>query len=189
MQKGVMSQRGFSLIETAMALGVLTVGLLGAAAVITTGMQKVSSSPYDLIATQKAAEAIETVFSARDSHVLTWAQIRNVNGLSGTDGGIFLDGPLPVRLLGADGLFNTAVGATQAIETMKFPGPDQMMLTGDDITISLAGYTREIQVRDVAGEIDINGICDLRSITVIVTYKAGTTTRTYSLVTYISNYS
>ena len=187
--KGSMSQSGFSLIETAMALGVLTVGLMGAAAVITTGMQKVMSSPYDLIATQKATEAIETVFSARDSHVLTWAQIRNVLGASGTDGGIFLDGPQSIRLLGDDGLVNTAIAAAQPIETMRFPGPDQMMLTSDDIHISLAGYTREIQVRDVAGEVDINGICLLRSITVIVTYQAGTITRKYSLVTYISNYS
>src|ERR1700730_18825642 len=102
MRKDSVSQRGFSLIETVMALGVLTVGLMGAAAVITTGMQKVSTSPYDLIATQKAAEAIETVFSARDSHVLTWAQLRNVIGSQGTQRGIFLDGTAGVQLLGAD---------------------------------------------------------------------------------------
>src|ERR1700730_10968635 len=138
MRKDSVSQRGFSLIETVMALGVLTVGLMGAAAVITTGMQKVSSSPYDLIATQKATEAIETVFSARDSHVLTWAQIRNVLGASGTDGGIFLDGKQAFTLLGEVALFNTTAGATQPIETMKFPGPDQTMFTADDITISLA---------------------------------------------------
>src|ERR1700682_2752190 len=111
MLKGSMSsQSGFSLIETVMALGVLTVGLMGAAAVITTGMQKVSTSPYDLIATQKAAEAIESVFSARDSHVLVWANIRNVVG-TGSDGGIFLDGPQSIRLLGSDGLVNTAIAA------------------------------------------------------------------------------
>jgi prepilin-type N-terminal cleavage/methylation domain-containing protein len=183
------SQRGFSLIETIMALGVLTVGLMGSAAVITSGMQKIASSPYDLIATQKAAEAIESVFSARDSHVLTWAQIRNVNGVSGTDGGVFVDGPLPVNLVGPDGLVNTADDAGQPLESMVFPGPDQMMYTADDVTVTLAGYTREIQVRDVAGEIDVNGICNLRSVTVIVIYKAGTMPRKYTLVTYISNYS
>src|ERR1700680_2295312 len=107
MRKDPLSQRGFSLIETVMALGVLTVGLMGAAAVITSGMLKVSSSPSDLIATQKAAEAIESVFSARDSHVLVWAQIRNVLGVSGTDGGVFIDGPQPLKLPGPDGLVNT----------------------------------------------------------------------------------
>jgi prepilin-type N-terminal cleavage/methylation domain-containing protein len=183
------SQRGFSLIETAMALGVLAVGLMGAAAILTSGLNLVQSSPFDLIATQKAAEAVESVFSGRDSHVLTWAQIRNVLGVSGTDGGVFIDGPLPVKLSGADGLFNTADDAAQPIETMVFPGPDQLMNTADDITVSLAGMTRTVTIRDVPGEIDVNGVCDLRSITVIVTYQAGTMTRTYTLVTYISNYS
>ena len=75
------------------ALGVLTVGVLGAAAVLATGMQHLSSSPADVVVTQKAAQAIEAVFSARDSHKVTWAQIRNVKGASGSDGGIFLDGP------------------------------------------------------------------------------------------------
>jgi prepilin-type N-terminal cleavage/methylation domain-containing protein len=186
MEKNTLSQRGFSLIETVMALGVLTVGLMGAAAVITTGMQKVSSSPFDLIATQKAAEAIESVFSARDSHVLVWANIRNVVGL-GTDGGIFLDGPQSIRLLGSDGLFNTAIGAAQPVETMVFPGPDQILNTADDVTVSLAGYTREIKIRDVPGEIDVNGVSNLRSVTVTVIFQGGL--RKYTLVTYISNYS
>ena len=189
MRNNSLSQAGFTLIETVMALGVLTVGLMGAAAVVTTGMSKVTSSPYDLIATQKAAEAVESVFSARDSHVLVWANIRNVLGASGTDGGSFLDGPQPIRLLGSDGLFNTAVGASQPIETMVFPGPDQMMYTADDVTVSLAGYTREINIRDVPGEVDVNGISNLRSITVTVIFQAGPMQRKYTLVTYISNYS
>src|ERR1700730_2454770 len=103
MRKDPLSQRGFSLIETIMALGVLTVGLMGAASVITMGMSRVSSSPSDLIATQKAAEAIESVFSARDSHVLVWAQIRNVNGSSGADGGVFIDGAQRLTMVGPAG--------------------------------------------------------------------------------------
>ena len=39
---------GFSLVETMIALGVLTVGVLGAAAVLATGMQNLSSSPADV---------------------------------------------------------------------------------------------------------------------------------------------
>jgi prepilin-type N-terminal cleavage/methylation domain-containing protein len=189
MPKESLSQRGFSLIETAIALGVLTVGLMGAAAVLTSGLNIVQSSPFDLIATQKAAEAVESVFSGRDSHVLVWAQIENVLGASGSDGGVFLDGAQPIKLVGPDGLVNTADDATQPIETMVFPGPDQMMYTADDITVTLAGMTRAITIRNVPGEIDVNGICDLRSITVTVVYYAGTTARTYTLVTYISNYS
>ena len=71
------------------------------AAVLTLGMQKVTSSPGDLTATQKANEAIESVFSARDSQTVTWAQMKNVHGASGSDNGIFLDGPQPLR--SADG--------------------------------------------------------------------------------------
>ena len=183
------SQRGFSLIETAMALGVLSIGLMGAAAVITTGLNLVQTSPFDLIATQKAAEAVESVFSGRDSHVLVWAQIRNVLGSTGTDGGVFVDGPQPLKLVGPDGLVNTADDAAQPVESMVYPGQDQKMFTADDVTVTLSGYTREIQIRDVPGEVDVNGICNLRSITVTVIYQAGQTSRRYSLVTYISTYS
>jgi hypothetical protein len=184
-----LTSNGFSLLETIMALGVLTTGMLGAAAVLSTGMQQVASSPGDVIATQKATEAIESVFSARDSHVLVWAQLRNVNGASGADGGVFIDGPQPLKLTGPDGLVNTADDANQPIESMIFPGPDQIYGTADDQTVTLTGYTREIQIRDVPGEIDINNVTTLRSITVTVIYQSGTRSRTYSLTTYISNYS
>lgn len=172
-------QRGFSLIETMIAVGVLSVGLLGAAALLASGMQKIASSPRDLIATQKATEAIESVFSARDTHTLTWAQIQNVRGASGSDGGIFLDGPQPLRAPGADGLIDTADDG--AIETVVYPGPDQQFGTADDITVTLNGFTREIRIRDVEA--------NLRSITVIVVYQDGAATRTYTLTAYISSFS
>jgi prepilin-type N-terminal cleavage/methylation domain-containing protein len=174
------SERGFSLIETIIALGVLTVGLLGAAGVMAQGLQRVSSSPGDLIATQKASEAIESVFSARDSHVLTWAQIRNVHGAA-EDGGIFIDQAQQIRLAGPDGLVGTADDSTQPIESVQYPGPDQILNTLDDQKFTLNGYTREIKIRDVE--------TDLRSITVIITYKNGASTRSYTLTTYISNFS
>lgn len=172
-------ERGFSLVETMVALGVLATGLLAAAAVLSQGMQRIAGSPAQVIATQKAAEAIESVYSARDSHVLTWAQIRNVKGVSGSDGGIFLDGPQPLTKSGADGLVNTADDGP--IETVSNPGPDGVIGTSDDQVLSLTGYTREIAIRDVQN--------DLRSITVTVTYRDGSTTRTYVLTSYISNYA
>jgi prepilin-type N-terminal cleavage/methylation domain-containing protein len=173
------SDSGFSLIETVIASGVLAVGMLGAAAVFSHGMQKVTSAPGDLIATQKASEAIESVFSARDSHTLAWAQLRNVNGASGADGGIFLDGPRGLTTAGPDGLVNTADDGQ--VETITTPGPDQIYGTADDQVIPLGQYTREIRIRDVE--------LDLRSITVTITYLVGPETRRYTLTTYISNYS
>jgi type II secretory pathway pseudopilin PulG len=177
------ASHGFSLIETLMAMGVLTAGVLGSAAVIASGMQHLSSSPADVIVTQKASQAIEAVFSARDSHKLTWAQIRNVRGASGSDGGIFLDDPQPLRTGGPDGLVNTQ-DDDSAVETITMPGRDQMIGTADDETIVLSQYTRQIVIRDVPNE---NG--QLRSVTVTIAYRSGPTKRTYTLATLISAYS
>jgi len=177
------TQRGFTLIETMMALGVLTVGVLSTAAVLARGMQHLSSSPADVIVTQKAAQAVEAVFSARDSHKVTWPQIKNVRGQTGNDGGIFLDGPQQLHNAGTDGLVDTADDTT-ALETMTLPGKDQTLGTTDDQTNALTQYTREITIRDVANE---NG--QLRSITVNMTYRSGPTVKTYTLVTFISAFS
>lgn len=161
------SERGFSLAETVIAIGVLTTGIIGAAAVLVAGMQNLSSSPSDVIVAQKATEAVESVFAARDSHKLTWAEINNVS-----NGGVFLDAATSLTTPGADGLVNTADDGP--IEQIVLP-------TG---TTTLGGYTRKIQIRDVAGE---NGM--LRSITITMTYKTGSNTRTYTLNTFISSYA
>jgi hypothetical protein len=178
----ISSAKGFSLVETMIALGVLTTGVLGAAAVLASGMQNLSSSPFDVVTTQKAAEAMEAVFSARQSGKLTWTQIKNVQGATGADGGVFLDGPQPLKTPGPDGLVNTADDG--AVETIILPGKDQILGTSDDQTITLSSFTREIKIRDVSTE---NG--QLRSIIVTVKYQNGPTTRTYTLTTYISSYS
>jgi hypothetical protein len=112
------------------------------------------------------------VFSARDAHTLTWAQLRNLS-----NGGIFLDGMKPLNTAGADGIVNTG-DAGEAVETVVFPGPDQVTGTGDDKTQSLSGFSREIRITDLSSE--------LRLITVIVTYPYGSGTRSFSLASYIS---
>jgi len=173
----IASSKGFSLAETVIALGVLTTGVLGAAAVLTRGMQHLSSSPADVVSTQKAAQAIEAVFSARDSGKLTWAQIKNVS-----QGGVFLDGPQSLKLAGNDGLVNTSDDTT--VETVTLPGIDRSIGTADDVILTLANYTREIAIQDVPNE---NG--ELRTIVVTVTYRNGPTNRTFTLTTYISAYS
>jgi len=168
------NDRGFSLIETVIALGVMTVALLGLAALLTAGMRRIASAPGDLTATQKASEAIESVFSARDTHTVTWAQLRNV-----ADGGIFLDGPQSLRLPGLDGLIDT--GDDGAIETVTYPGRDGQLGNADDVTVTLSNFTREIQIRNIE--------TNLRSVTVIIRYPQGSTMRTYTLTSYISNFA
>ena len=173
------SSKGFSLAETVIALGVLTTGVLGAAAVLATGMQNLSSSPADVVTTQKAAQAMEAVFSARESGKLTWTQINNVS-----NGGVFLDGAQPLYNAGADGLVNTADDAAAGIETEILPGPDKLLNTADDQVITLGGFTRQIQIQDVPSENS-----QLRSIVVTIKYRNGPTTRTYTLTSYISSYT
>jgi type II secretory pathway pseudopilin PulG len=169
-----MKERGFSLIETVIAMGLMATALLGLAALMTAGARRIGSTPGDLTATQKAAEAIENVFSARDTQTLRWVQIKNV-----ADGGIFLDGPQPLRLAGADGLLGTADDTGE--EVVILPGRDQQLGTNDDVTVSLKGFTREIQIRDVED--------NLRLITIIITYQQGSAIRTYTLTSYISNFA
>jgi len=169
-----MKERGFSLIETVIAMGLMATALLGLAGLMTAGARRIGSAPGDLTATQKAAEAIENVFSARDTQTLLWAQLKNV-----ADGGIFLDGPQPLRLAGADGLLGTADDMGE--EVVILPGRDQQLGTADDVTVSLKGFTREIQIRDVED--------NLRLITITITYQQGSATRTYTLTSYISNFA
>lgn len=174
------AQAGFSLLETIFAIGILSVGALGMAGVFAQGMQKTISSPGEVLATQKAAEAIESVFSARDSHSLTWAQINNVS-----KGGVFKDGPQPMTTDGPDGILGTADDG--GVESVKLPGPDQKLGTADDVTQTLNDFTREITIVDVPepGQ----AVIDLRSITVTITYKSGPTTRSYSLTALISTFA
>jgi len=168
------SQAGFSLIETFIAISVLTVGSLGLAGVFATGVQRTISSPNELLATQKAAAAIESVFSARDSHMVTWAQLCNVD-----KGGIFTNGAQPLKVEGADGVVNTADDG--AVETVVLPGRDDNMGTPDDVTQTLDGFTRDIKIVDLTP--------DLRSVTVTITYKAGAVMRAYVLTAYISSFA
>ena len=158
------SAEGFSLIETVIALGVLVTGVLGAAGVLAAGMKNLSTSPSNVIVSQKATEAVEAVFAARDSHRLTWAQIKNVSG-----GGVFLDGPQSLKVAGNDGLVNTADDG--AIEQIDLPNH----------TVTLAAYTREILIEDVPG------VTNLRKITVTIRYSGQILP--YILRTYISTYA
>ena len=74
------SEAGFSLVESLVSLGILSVGMLGIAGAFLQGSVQLTGSDLDLLAREKAAEAIESVFTARDTRTIQWAQIRNVHG-------------------------------------------------------------------------------------------------------------
>jgi len=181
------SADGFTLVEVIVSIVILTVGVLALVQVYTTGMTMMSTSQWDVIAKEKAAEAAESVFTARDTRVLQWAQIRNVVGAAG-DNGVFLDGPQPMYAVCTsavpnDGLINTADDTRCPLESIVVPGPDNQLGTADDQTTVLNFFTREIRIRDIAGNVN------LRQIDVILTYRVGRMTRTYQLTTYISSYA
>lgn len=172
------SDAGFSIIEVIASMLVLSVGVLFLAGAIALGARRLTGSQDQLIASQRAAEAAETVFKARDNRVLTWAQIRNVVGAGG-DNGVFLDGPRDVREPGPDGLANTADDG--AIAQVVKPGPDGLLSTADDEITPLVGFTREIEIRDIGPM--------LRQLRVIVNYRSAGATQRFVLTTYLSAYA
>ena len=172
--------RGFTLIESLIAIGVLAVGLLSVAAGFASGMQQMTGSNFDFIAREKAAEAIESVFTARDTRTITWAMIANVAGESGSDGGVFKDDPQPLKLTGNDGLVNTADDSATN-ESIPQPGPDGLLGSADDTQLTLNAFTREIVIREIGPT--------LRSLRVVIRYVVGGQTREYIIDTYISSYA
>ncbi len=111
------------------------------------GARRLTGSQDQLLASERAAEAVETVFKARDNRVLTWAQIRNVNGATGTDGGVFLDGPQSIRDPGPDGLVNTADDG--AVRTSSSRARTACSARRTTSATPLFGFTREIEIRDI----------------------------------------
>ncbi|MBZ5498305.1 MAG: prepilin-type N-terminal cleavage/methylation domain-containing protein [Acidobacteriia bacterium] len=167
-------QAGFSLVETMIATIILGGGLLALATAFAQGMVSMSTSHYHQIAKEKASEAIESVFTSRDTRTIIWARIRNVN-----NGGIFLDGPQPLLTPGPDGLANTTDDGPAQTEIL--PGPDGVLGTGDDIVFLLNSFTREMVITDLAP--------NLRQIRVIVRYQIGHLSRQYQLIAYISSFA
>jgi len=170
--------RGFTLIETLIAL-------LGMAAVLANCIGIMSGSQYDYIAQQKALEAVESIYTARDLQQTSWANINNT-----TSGGIFLSGPTQLCAPGPDGIVGTADDDCTHPDYIATPNPTTGFINttptisaNGDGQIQLGSYRRTITISPVVN------MTDLRQITVTITYTAGRFQRSYTLTTYISQYS
>ena len=170
---------GFSLVESLVAVCLLSVGMLAIAAGFVQGTMQLTGSDLDILAREKAAETIESVFTARDTRTIQWARIRNVVGAD-DDGGVFVDGAQPLRRSGADGLINTADDPAE-LETLVKPGQDGLLGNADDQVMVLSQFTREVIIRDVSAT--------LRDLEVIIRYQVGAVWREYRIKTLISSYA
>lgn len=191
-RSGSSAQRGFTLIEVIIAIAILTIGILTVVAAFATAVAATHNVQEDLIARQKALEAMESIFTARNTQQITFAQIANI-----PSGGIFTSGATPLWDAGNDGLVNTAddvpfpaKGVCPAgPECITLPGPDGILGTADDVPMSLANFTRQIQITSVleADGTTINP--NLKQITVTVSYATSSPVpRSYSINALISAY-
>lgn len=180
-RKSPSNSAGFTLIEAAISLLVLAIGVMGLAAMMTNGIAYMSMSQADYIAQQKAEEAVESVFYARDSQLYTWAQIQNAS-----NGGIFLDAPEVLCDAGADGIIDTADDNVANLDAIYIPGPSGTLDGADAVKQTLNTYKRTIAITNIVEP--GGGPVVLRQITVTINYTAGRFKRQYVLTSYICEY-
>src|ERR1700690_1504574 len=129
------TERGFTLIEVMISIVVMTIGILAVLASFATAIAATASAEEDLVARHKALDAMESIYTARNSQQLPFASINNVAA-----GGIFLSGALPRLCAGPDGIVGTAddtnctapdTGAAcpGGVECVVLPGPDGILGT------------------------------------------------------------
>ena len=175
-------QAGISLMETMISTLILGIGVLAAAQTMITGVTAVIISQDQLVAKQKAREALESIFTARNTQNVVWADVRNVS-----DGGIFVEGLQALREGGADGIINTADDPV-TLETLRFPGPDGVFDSADDETRSLARFQRSITISDVM--LDATTVDpDIRQIEIQIQYSVRGFQRTVTLGSMVSRFS
>jgi prepilin-type N-terminal cleavage/methylation domain-containing protein len=190
-------ESGFSLLEVMIAIVVMTTGLLAVMASFATAISATASAQEDLIARHKALDAMESIYTARNSQQLPFSSINNI-----ANGGVFKSGPQQLLCAGPDGLVGTAddVACTApdtgaacpgGVECLVLPGPDGILGTADDVTQALSNFTRTITFNPVLQT--INGVVstnqNLIAVTISVSYlKPGWPARTYTVNGLISSY-
>ena len=180
-------ERGFTLLEVLIALAVLMIGLMSLAYGIGIGLAVVQMSTMDTIAREKAREAMEDVFTARDTSTISFTQICNIPTGSNPNNCLFVNGYTPMYTADTSGLVNTNAAATQGVlETYVTPGPDGILGTADDVTYNLTGFQRSIQVTSVSSS---DGYTVLAQVTVTILYNPlPWLSRTVTMVTVMSPY-
>ncbi len=162
------------MVEFLIATVVMLVGLMGVLSLFGHALLSMRFAEQNLVAKQKAREAIESIFTARNTAQVTFDQIQ------GTDNsGIFLTGLQPLKVPGTDGLVGTADDG--AAETMVLAGRDGLLGTSDDTITTLSQFQRQIAITTLS--------TDLRQITVTMRYSPTRGfVRDYQVTSYISRF-
>jgi prepilin-type N-terminal cleavage/methylation domain-containing protein len=191
------SQRGFTLLECAISIALLTIGSVGLLGVFGLAVKASQTSQQDMIARQLAAETMESIYTARNDAEISFAQIQNT-----TNGGIFVPGMNSIMCAGPDGILDTvddtacltATGATcpnGGIECLTEPGPDGILGTADDVVLSLANYQRQVTISPLyTTGANSTQIQTLNQVTITIQYTVPglTSQKTYTLNEYVSAY-
>ena len=144
-------QAGFSLLEVVISGAILMIGLVAVLGVFAVAVGTTQGVQLDQIAKQKAVDALESIYTARGTQQITFAEIANTGAggifSTGTVNGILTDGP--------DGLAGTADDGTTPqgacplpYQCAILPGPDGVLGTADDVTLSLSNFTRTIVINN-----------------------------------------
>ena len=184
-QKRTNGQQGFTLLEAIISMAVLTIGLVAMLASFAVALSSTQSVQLDTIARQKATEALESIFTARQTSQLTWDNIQNVS--AGTTG-IFVTGMNTLTDPGPDGLDDTADDVPAANITVPGNTGTTQGANASTSTINLSSFKRQIQISNVNNS---DGSLDqsLRQVTVTVQYPtANGKIRSYSVQALISQY-
>ncbi len=180
MEKKILrNDKGFTLVEVMIAMAVMSFGILSLVSVFTQGLVSSNQTQIQYVAQQKAQEAMETIFTSRDTRLLTWAQLGNISA-----GGIFKDGAQPLCAPGPDGLFGTADDdLTTPDVIITGPGPDKIFGTSDDVGTNLNPWmTRTISFVPVANT------ANLQSVTVTMNWQFQGKNFSYTVSSLISNF-
>ncbi len=187
-------ERGFTLVEVMVSMAILTISSLALLGVFGIAVAASQTSQQNMIARQLATEAMESIFTARNTSQLSWAQIQN-----SSNGGIFTDGSIPVLCAGPDGIVGTADDASctlpsgvscpnGGVKCLVEPGADGIVGTADDVILSLNNYKRQILLQSVV-DTSGNTVQTLRTVTITITYTTpNLAQKTYVLNEYVSSY-
>ena len=179
-------------------MAILATGLLSLAGVFIMGLGHLAGSSGALIAREKAREAVESVHTARDTRVISWCQIYNVDSTrgaacNGKPAGCFSAVSSRYTRREPTGWSIRPTTTTPAgMEKSLSPGPDNILGNARRCADGAHRFTREIQI----SEIVTNGVANpnLRQLRVRIRYgrmvrnQSGVIEpeRVYELLTYIS---